>query len=107
MYFISKDSYLLENEELEKILIRLDKKGRLVLPLEIREAIEIKTGEKILLSVSAANDGKVIVEIAKAPEDIETQAFSRNGAYVRGKNTKFCPDWNSKNSNQKKRRVSD
>jgi hypothetical protein len=33
--------------------------------------------------VSAVNDGKVIIEIAKAPENIESCAYSRNGAYVK------------------------
>lgn len=63
----------------------LDKKGRLVLPLEIRDAINIKTGEKILLSIGAAKDGKVDVKIAKAPEGIESYAFSKNGSYVKKK----------------------
>ena len=75
----------MENEEQEEILIRLDKKGRLVLPLEIRDAINIKPGEKILLSVSSAKNSKVIVEIAKAPENIESQKCSRNAAYIKQK----------------------
>ncbi len=68
-------------------LIRLDRKARLVLPLEIREAIGIKTGEKILLSVSVAKENKVTIEVAKAP-DVESCPYSRNGAYV--KNKKRC-----------------
>ncbi|HIE53990.1 MAG TPA: hypothetical protein EYP90_02215 [Chromatiaceae bacterium] len=57
--------------------------------MEIREAIGIKKGEKILLSVSAAEDGKVTIEVAKAPEnlesDFEQRPYSRNGAYLRKK----------------------
>jgi AbrB family looped-hinge helix DNA binding protein len=63
--------------------IRLDKKGRLVLPLEIRDAIEIKTGEKIVLSVSAVKNGKLTIGVAKAPPDAESCAYSRNGSYVK------------------------
>jgi AbrB family looped-hinge helix DNA binding protein len=83
MYFISMDQGLWEDEETAKILIRLDKKGRLVLPLEIRDAIDIKPGEKILLSIGYAKSGEVDLKVAKAPVDIESQAFSRNGAYVK------------------------
>jgi len=56
--------------------IRLDRKARLVLPLEIRDAIGIKTGDKILLSVSAVKNGKVIIELAKASENTESCACS-------------------------------
>ena len=65
--------------------IRLDSKARLVLPLEIRDAIGIRNGEKILLSISAAQGGKVIVGVVKAPENMESCAFSRNGSYVKNK----------------------
>ncbi len=65
--------------------IRLDKKGRLVLPLEIRDALRIKNGDRILLSVSSADSGKVVLEVAKAPERIESDSYSRNGSYVRDK----------------------
>jgi sRNA-binding carbon storage regulator CsrA len=54
--------------------------------LEIREAIGIKIGEKILLSVSAAQGGNVTIGIAKAPAEIESCAYSRNGAYVKKNN---------------------
>ena len=64
------------------VIIRLDRKARLVLPLEIRDAIGIKAGDKILLSVIAANDGKVTIELAKAPENIKSCAYSRNAGYV-------------------------
>jgi len=69
--------------------IRLDSKARLVLPLEIRDAIGIKTGDKILLSVSAVQDGKVAIELAKAPENLESCACSRNAGYVEKKKTKM------------------
>lgn len=67
--------------------IRLDRKARLVLPLEIRDAIGIKTGDKLLLSVSAAEDDRVVIEIAKAPEnsDSKVQAYSRNVGYLKKK----------------------
>jgi hypothetical protein len=51
--------------------------------LEIREAIGIETGDKILLSISTAKNGKVRIEVAKAPEDIESYSCSKNGAYVK------------------------
>lgn len=89
MFFISKKRKLLESEKLQSYLIRLDKKGRLVLPLEIRDAIDIKPGQKILLCVSAANDAKVFVEIAKAPERAETYACSRNAGYIKKANRKM------------------
>lgn len=64
----------------------LDKKARLVLPIEIREAIGIEPDKKILISVSAVKDGKVTIEIAKAPQNIESdselQPYSRNGSYL-------------------------
>jgi bifunctional DNA-binding transcriptional regulator/antitoxin component of YhaV-PrlF toxin-antitoxin module len=69
--------------------IGLDKKARLVLPLEIREAIEIKKGEKILLSISAAKEGKISMELAKAPDNIELYPYSRNGAYVKKRGEKY------------------
>lgn len=67
--------------------IRLDRKARLVLPLEIRDAIGIKSGDKILLSVSAAGDGRVVVELAKALEDSDSrvQVYSRNSGYLKEK----------------------
>ncbi|MBU0532756.1 AbrB/MazE/SpoVT family DNA-binding domain-containing protein [Candidatus Micrarchaeota archaeon] len=63
--------------------MRLDKKARLVLPLEIREAINIKTGDKILFSVSSATDGKITIEVAKAPKNLDSYPCSKNGAYVK------------------------
>ena len=62
--------------------IRLDNKGRLVLPLEIRDALQIKNGEKIRLSVSSSDKSKVLVELAKAPLDYESEPYSRNGSYI-------------------------
>ncbi len=63
--------------------IRLDKKGRLVLPLEIRDALQIKNGEKILLSVSSATDSTVTIDVAKALPDSEYCPYSRNGSYAK------------------------
>ncbi|MFP3950480.1 MAG: AbrB/MazE/SpoVT family DNA-binding domain-containing protein [Candidatus Micrarchaeia archaeon] len=63
--------------------MRLDKKGRLVLPLEIRDALGIKNGEKILLSVSSAKDSAVTIRVAKALPDSECCPYSRNGSYAR------------------------
>lgn len=72
-------------------LIALDAKGRLVLPLEIREALEIETNGKILISISSSSktqDTKlktVIVEIT-TPSDSDVAnsvAFSKNGRYLR------------------------
>ncbi|NYZ73873.1 hypothetical protein H0O00_01905 [Candidatus Micrarchaeota archaeon] len=50
--------------------------------MEIRDAIGIEINGKILISASAAKDGKVILEVAKAPENIESCACSRNAGYV-------------------------
>jgi len=72
--------------------ICLDKKGRLVLPLEIRDALGIKTNGKILFSVSAAQGGKdgsggrIIIELAKAPENIDGIPCSKNCKTIRGEN---------------------
>jgi bifunctional DNA-binding transcriptional regulator/antitoxin component of YhaV-PrlF toxin-antitoxin module len=74
----------LERQKLPSFWIALDKKGRLVLPLEIRQALGIQTNGKILLSVSDVGDGKVIAEIAKAPEDTEGISYSKNGKYIKG-----------------------
>jgi len=63
--------------------IRLDNKARLVLPLEIRDALGIRKNEKILLSFSDAKGKKITVDLAKAPENVESRAFSRNGSYVK------------------------
>jgi bifunctional DNA-binding transcriptional regulator/antitoxin component of YhaV-PrlF toxin-antitoxin module len=65
--------------------IRLDSKARLVLPLEIRDAIGIKTGDKILFSASATEKGGVVVKLAKAPDNLESCACSRNAGYVKKK----------------------
>jgi AbrB family looped-hinge helix DNA binding protein len=92
MFFISMDQGLWEDEEIAKILVRLDKKGRLVLPLEIRDAINIRPGQKIILSFGPAQCGIVRIEVAKAPEGIESCAYSRNGAYVRKTKNKRCRD---------------
>jgi len=71
----------------EEYLIRLDSKARLVLPLEIREALGIETNGKIVISVSSAQVGKVILELSKASNsDIENSiSFSKNGKYLNKK----------------------
>jgi hypothetical protein len=53
--------------------------------LEIRDSIGIKTGDRILLSVGAAQGGEIIIAVARAPENVESCAFSRNGGYVKKK----------------------
>jgi bifunctional DNA-binding transcriptional regulator/antitoxin component of YhaV-PrlF toxin-antitoxin module len=53
--------------------------------LEIRDALGIGKGDKLLLSVSSSDDKKVTIVVAKAPEGIESCACSRNGAYVKRK----------------------
>ena len=92
MFFISGEKDSEDENEFERILIKLDKKGRLVLPLEIRDAMDIKPGEKILLSFRAASNGDIKLKVAKAPVDIESQAYSRNGAYVKEKQNRRCRD---------------
>ena len=69
---------------IEEYIIALDSKARLVLPLEIRDYLGIGKKEKLLLSASAADGGKVTLSIAKAPEFSETELrlCSKNGAYV-------------------------
>lgn len=62
--------------------IRLDKKGRLVLPLEIREAIGIETNGKIRISVSNFSSGKVLLELARANDDSVSISYSKNGKYI-------------------------
>ena len=66
--------------------IRLDSKGRLVLPLEIREAIGIETNGNLLVKVIATS-GKsnvVRVELSKASDTqlAEGISYSKNGKYV-------------------------
>ena len=78
---------------IESYLIALDSKARLVLPLEIREALGIKTNGKITISVSTIQDGKVILKLSKASDsDIANSiSFSKNGKYLRGeKYEKSC-----------------
>jgi len=69
-------------------VIALDSKARLVLPLEIRDALGVRKNEKILFSVSNArpedNDRIVIIEIAKAPGSIDGTPCSKNCKTVRG-----------------------
>ena len=71
--------------------IGLDSKGRLVLPLEIREALGIKTNGKIAITISDSGairrSDRVILELAKASEnDIASSiSFSKNGRYLKEK----------------------
>ncbi|MBU0590678.1 AbrB/MazE/SpoVT family DNA-binding domain-containing protein [Candidatus Micrarchaeota archaeon] len=85
MYFTSNKPKKVQNKKLE-YCIRLDAKARLVLPLEIRDALGIKTKDKLLLSVSTTNDDKVIIELTKVPQDLssssELQPCSKNASYV-------------------------
>jgi uncharacterized OsmC-like protein len=53
--------------------------------LEIRDAIGIKPCEKLLFSIGAATGSTVNITLAKAPENVESCAFSRNGSYVKNK----------------------
>lgn len=69
-------------------VIALDSKARLVLPLEIRDALGVRKNEKILFSVSTArqgdNGGIISIEIAKAPDNIDGTTCSKNCKTVRG-----------------------
>lgn len=69
----------------KRFLICLDSKARLVLPLEIREAIGIETNGKILVSVSAGQSDKVILELSKASDRDAAGSVtcSKNCAYAR------------------------
>lgn len=71
MYFTGKTS---------DYCIALDSKARLVLPLEIRDALGIPKKGKILFSVSAAGRGAFLVEIRKASgSPADYVPFSKNG----------------------------
>ncbi|MEW6748234.1 MAG: AbrB/MazE/SpoVT family DNA-binding domain-containing protein [Candidatus Micrarchaeota archaeon] len=74
----------MERQKSVDFWIRLDRKARLVLPLEIRESLALKSGEKILLSVSAVGDGKVTMVVAKAGGKDSGVKCSRNCAYKEG-----------------------
>ncbi|MEK6981771.1 MAG: AbrB/MazE/SpoVT family DNA-binding domain-containing protein [Candidatus Micrarchaeota archaeon] len=67
----------------------LDSKARLVLPLEIRDTLNVKKNEKILISVSDAKEDKITIEISKPSISDETDSisYSRNGKYVNRRNT--------------------
>ena len=67
-------------------VIALDSKARLVLPLEIRDALGVRKNEKILFSVSSVicAGGKITVEIAKASDSIDGIPCSKNCKTVRG-----------------------
>ena len=67
----------------KRYIIALDSKARLVLPLELRDALGIKNRDKILLSVSAGRDGRVIIELAKANGALAEVKCSRNCAYLK------------------------
>ncbi len=70
--------------------------------MEIRDAIGIRTGEKILLNVSAAQGGRINASIARAPENVESCAFSRNGSYVEKKQGGVKNEWNGKQGEKRK-----
>ena len=70
-------------------MIALDSKARLVLPLEIREALGIETNGKILIKIlDSASTGRinsVTLKITKASDsDIAAGiSYSRNGKYLK------------------------
>lgn len=53
----------------KKYCIALDSKARLVLPLEIRDALGVKKNEKILLSFSTAQSDQILIGVAKASDE--------------------------------------
>jgi bifunctional DNA-binding transcriptional regulator/antitoxin component of YhaV-PrlF toxin-antitoxin module len=63
----------------------LDAKARLVLPLSVRDRLNIKPKDLILLSVSSVSgeDKKITLVLAKAPEDSSGLAFSKNGSFLK------------------------
>lgn len=73
-------------------VIALDSKARLVLPLEVRDALGVRKNEKILFSVSAAKDKcgqgygnrNIIITVAKAGEE-NGISCSRNVKYLEEK----------------------
>ena len=76
----------MESSKSADFVIALDSKARLVLPLEIREALGIETNGKILISVSnsARQGNKVILEVSKASDSDMANGivFSKNGKYL-------------------------
>ncbi|MEK6978917.1 MAG: AbrB/MazE/SpoVT family DNA-binding domain-containing protein [Candidatus Micrarchaeota archaeon] len=85
MYFIEQRKYV----------IALDSKARLVLPLEIREALGIETNGKIIIRIASGSwpvassqkpgANSIIIELAKASDSdmANGRKFSRNCAYLR------------------------
>jgi bifunctional DNA-binding transcriptional regulator/antitoxin component of YhaV-PrlF toxin-antitoxin module len=65
----------------------LDAKARLVLPLSIRDCLNIKSKDQILLSVSSISENFVTIKLAKAPEicQLNLRVFSKNGSYIKNK----------------------
>lgn len=57
----------------------MDAKNRLVLPLEIREKLGIEKNEKILISISSAQENFIKIRIAKANGEEKEVLFSKNG----------------------------
>jgi hypothetical protein len=51
--------------------------------LEIREALGIRNEEKILISASSSGSSSVRMDLAKAPPDLESISYSRNGSYAK------------------------
>jgi bifunctional DNA-binding transcriptional regulator/antitoxin component of YhaV-PrlF toxin-antitoxin module len=67
-------------------MIKLDAKNRLVLPLEIRDALGIKNNEKITFSASAGqnrNCGRITITLAKANGETGAKC-SRNCEILEG-----------------------
>ena len=78
IYFIRSD------EQFATLIIRLDAKARLVLPLLIRDRFNIKPKDQVLLSVSAISENSITIVLAKAPENcqLNSRVFSKNGRYL-------------------------
>jgi len=51
--------------------------------LEIRDALCVGKKEEILLSVTDAKNGKIILELAKGMDDQKSIPYSKNGKYIR------------------------
>jgi bifunctional DNA-binding transcriptional regulator/antitoxin component of YhaV-PrlF toxin-antitoxin module len=70
--------------------IRLDNKGRLVLPLEIREALGLEKNGTVSISVSAGRGrGSILLDLSKCSEASGGVPYSKNGRY-QSKKPKRC-----------------
>jgi AbrB family looped-hinge helix DNA binding protein len=71
------------DEEGKELLIRLDKKGRLVLPLEIRDSLGVTPGDRVLLRIGSLQGGIASVRISRADPEMVAIPCSRNAGYIR------------------------